>query len=144
MHALLLTLICPPTLWTAGMTATIEPARPAATMKAAVPVERVFGPEHPGGRYKHPASITQLTNGDLYVAYYTGSGEYATDTAVYGARLPRAQTRWTTPVPIADTPFRSEGNPVVWQAPDGPVWLFYVVRYGPTWSTSRIQAKISR
>jgi predicted neuraminidase len=47
-------------------------------------------------------------------------------------------------MPIADTPFRSEGNPVVWQAPDGPVWLFYVVRYGSTWSTSRIQAKISR
>ena len=24
------------------------------------------------------------------------------------------------------------------------MWLFYVVRYGETWSTSRIQAKISR
>jgi predicted neuraminidase len=47
-------------------------------------------------------------------------------------------------MPIADTPFRSEGNPVVWQAPDGMVWLFYVVRYGQTWSTSLIQAKISR
>ena len=46
-------------------------------MKALVPVERVFGPEHPGGRYKHPASIAQLANGDLYLAYYTGSGEYA-------------------------------------------------------------------
>ena len=33
---------------------------------------------------------------------------------------------------------------MVWQAPDGVVWLFYVVRYGATWSTSRIQAKISR
>jgi predicted neuraminidase len=116
----------------------------AGGMRALVPVERVFGPEHPGGRYKHPASITQLASGDLYLAYYTGSGEYATDTAVYGARLARGQKRWTTPVAIADTPFRSEGNPVVWQAPDGPVWLFYVVRYGQTWSTSRIQAKISR
>ncbi len=91
-----------------------------------------------------PASLTQLANGDLYLAYYTGSGEYATDTAVYGARLPQGQGQWTTPMPIADTPFRSEGNPVVWQAPDGMVWLFYVVRYGQTWSTSLIQAKISR
>jgi predicted neuraminidase len=128
------------TIWDPGK----MPTRPAVTMKTAVPVQRVFGPEHPGGRYKHPASITQLANGDLYLAYYTGSGEYATDTAVYGARLPKGQTQWTTPVPIADTPFRSEGNPVVWQAPDGMVWLFYVVRYGQTWSTSRIQAKISR
>lgn len=128
------------TIWDPGE----APAKSAVTMKSAVPVKRVFGPEHPGGRYKHPASITQLANGDLYLAYYTGSGEYATDTAVYGARRPQGRTAWTTPAPIADTPFRSEGNPVVWQAPDGRVWLFYVVRYGATWSTSLIQAKISR
>lgn len=117
---------------------------PADTMKTTVPVQRVFGPEHPGGRYKHPASITQLANGDLYLAYYCGSGEYANDTAVYGARLPKGQTQWTTPNSIASIPFRSVGNPVVWQSPDGTVWLFYVVRYGATWSTSLIQAKISR
>ena len=45
---------------------------------------------------------------------------------------------------IADTPDRGEGNPVVWQAPDGVVWLFYVNRYDETWSSSRIKAKISR
>ena len=32
---------------------------------------------------------------------------------------------------------------MVWQAPGGTVWLLYVVRFGDTWSTSRIQAKIS-
>lgn len=103
----------------------------------------VFGSEAPGP-YKHPASITELANGDLYLVYYGGSGEYGDDTAVFGSRRPRGSDQWTTPVPIADTPFKSEGNGVVWQAPDGLVWLFYVVRYGETWSTSRIQAKISR
>ena len=38
-----------------------------------------------------------------------------------------------TPVPLARDPFRSVGNGVIWQAPDGLVWLFYVVRYGETW-----------
>ena len=33
---------------------------------------------------------------------------------------------------------------MIWEAPDGLVWLFYVVRYGETWSTSRIQFKVSR
>jgi len=33
---------------------------------------------------------------------------------------------------------------VIWQARDGLVWLFYVVRYGETWPTSRVQAKVSR
>jgi predicted neuraminidase len=108
-----------------------------------IQIRRIFGPELPG-KYKHPASITELQNGDLYLTYYGGSGEYAPDTAVYGARLKKGETEWSKPAVIADTPFRSEGNPVVWQAPDGIVWLFYVVRYGETWSTSQIQGKISK
>lgn len=108
-----------------------------------IQVTRVFGPEFPGA-YKHPASITQLENGDLYLAYYCGSGEYGDDTAVYGARLKAGSDKWTDPVVIADTPDLSEGNPVVWQAPDGIVWLFYVNRYGETWCTSRVKGKISK
>lgn len=106
-------------------------------------IEKVFGPELPG-KYKHPACIEELDNGDLYLAYYGGSGEYELDTAVYGARLKKGETKWSLPSVIADTPFHSDGNPVVWQAPDGRVWLFHVVRYGDTWSDSRIHAKISK
>jgi predicted neuraminidase len=105
--------------------------------------ERVIGPEFPG-KYKHPASIEELANGDLYIAYYGGDGEYAEVTADYGMRKKRGETRWSEPKIIADTPFHSDGNAVVWQAPDGLVWLFYVCRFGDTWSTSRIKAKISR
>jgi predicted neuraminidase len=107
-----------------------------------IQTHRVFGPEHPG-RYKHPAAITQLANGDLCIAYYGGSGEYGDDTAVYGSRLKVGQTQWTMPTIIANTPNRGEGNPVVWQAPDGRVWLFYVNRYGQTWSNARVKVKIS-
>lgn len=106
-------------------------------------IERLFGPEIPG-RYKHPPSITELDNGDLYVVYYGGDGEYAGDTAVYGSRLAKGSDTWTRPQIIADTPGRSEGNAVIWQAPDGLVWLFYITNYGPTWSTSRIKYKLSR
>jgi predicted neuraminidase len=104
--------------------------------------ERVFGPEIPG-RYKHPASFTELINGDLYLAYYGGSGEYADDATVYGARLKKGQAKWSAPQPLTPRPSWPEGNPVVWQAPDGKVWLFSVVRPGATWSTSRIMARIS-
>ncbi len=107
-----------------------------------VDVYRVFGNEHPG-IYKHPASITELANGDLYIAYYGGSGEYEDDTAVYGSRLAVGETQWTFPEVIANTPDRGEGNPVVWQAPDGRVWLFYVQRFGDTWSSARVKGKIS-
>lgn len=112
--------------------------------KAKLTVERVFGPEVPTGPYKHPAAIAELENGDLYLVYYGGQGEYAVDTGVFGARLRRGTKQWTRPQRIAQDPFRSLGNGVIWQAPDGLVWLFYVVRWGDTWSTSRIQAKVSR
>lgn len=105
--------------------------------------ERVIGPEYPG-KYKHPAVVEQFSNGDLYIAYYGGDGEYAERTAVYGMRKPAGEDQWTEPEVIAETPFYSDGNPVVWQAPDSVVWLFYVCRYGDTWSTSRIKAKISQ
>jgi predicted neuraminidase len=106
-------------------------------------VERVFGPEVPTGPYKHPACMTELNGGDLYLVYYGGQGEYARDTAVFGSRLKKGESRWSPPVPIARDPIRSVGNGVIWQAPDGLVWLFYVVRDGETWSTSRIQFKVS-
>ena len=107
-------------------------------------VERIFGPEVKTGPYKHPACMTELRNGDLYLVYYGGAGEYAVDTGVFGSRLRKGETAWSPPERIAHDPFRSVGNAVVWEAPDGLVWLFYVVRYGDTWSTSRVQAKVSR
>ena len=120
------------------------PAGELVAQDAALRTERVFGPEVPTGRYKHPASMTELRNGDLYLVYYGGAGEYAVETAVFGARLTKGTRAWSAPAAIARDPFRSLGNAVIWQAPDGLVWLFYVVRFGDTWSTSRIQAKISR
>ncbi len=115
----------------------------ATSLAGAVLTERVFGPETATGPYKHPACLTELDNGDLYLVYYGGGGEYADATAVFGSRKRQGEARWSAPVKIASDPFRSLGNAVVWQGPDGLVWLFYVVRYGESWSTSRIQVKVS-
>lgn len=103
----------------------------------------MFGPETPTGKFKHAASITELAGGDLYLVFYSGASEYAGDTAVYGARFRKSESRWSEARLIAKDPFHPLGNAVVWQAPDGPVWLFYVVRCGEGWGTSRIHAKIS-
>lgn len=109
-----------------------------------LPSEKLFGPETPTGRYKHPSTITELDNGDLLLAWYGGEGEYATATKVFGSTQRRGGRGWSAPRVLAENPFHSMGNPTLWQAPDGVVWLFFVVRPGDTWSTSRIAAKISR
>lgn len=105
-------------------------------------VEKVIGTEKPGA-YKHPAAITELDNGDLFITFYGGGGEYEDESKVYGIRRAKGETAWSEPQLLADTPFQGEGNGIVWQAPDGLVWLFYVQRYGDTWSEARIKAKIS-
>ena len=117
---------------------------PSAQAAEDIRIEKVFGPEVPTGPYKHPSSFTELENGDLYLAYYGGEGEYAVETSVFGSRRAKGSNSWTQPEAIARNPFHSMGNPVLWEAPDGVVWLFFVVRPGATWSTSRIMAKISR
>ena len=76
-------------------------------------VTRVFGPEVPTGPYKHPACLTELKNGDLYLVYYGGSGEYAVETAVFGSRLKKGESHWTPPRPIAQ-----RSAPLGWQRRD--------------------------
>jgi predicted neuraminidase len=110
-----------------------------------IKVERVLGPEVNTGEYKHPACFDELRNGDLYLVFFSGHGEYNDNSAaVFGARFRRDGPRWSSPDAIARDPFHSLGNPVIWQAPDGLVWLFYVSRYGTHWSDSRIAGKVSR
>jgi predicted neuraminidase len=104
--------------------------------------QRIFGPEIPA-KYKHPASLTELDNGDLFLVYYGGSGEYADDSTVYGARLRKGEMKWSSPERVTPRPKQPEGNAIVWQAPDGLVWLFSVTRHGATWSTSRIAVRTS-
>ncbi|MDE2126833.1 MAG: exo-alpha-sialidase [Armatimonadetes bacterium] len=106
-------------------------------------IERIAGPETDEQAYKHPATIAELQNGDLLAAWYGGAAEYAVNTSVFISRRNAGETVWSAPAIAAHDPFRSAGNGVIWQQPGGPVWLFYVVRWGATWSTSRIQAKVS-
>lgn len=110
---------------------------------AELSIERVIGPETPGGTYKHPVSIEELANGDLFIAYHGGESDPDRDTAVFGSRLAKGSRQWSRPEPIADTPNRGEGNAVIWQEPGGVAWLFYVTRYGETWSDSVIKYKYS-
>ena len=70
-----------PILCTMAITLFAAPAFAADDIK----IEKIIGSEHPG-EYKHPASITQLDNGDLYMTYYGGGGEYVDDSKVWGMR----------------------------------------------------------
>lgn len=105
--------------------------------------ERLFGPETRTGPYKHPASICVLDNADLFLVWYGGEGEYANSTSVWSSRLKKGAKEWSAPRKIAQDPLRALGNGVAWQTPDGELWLFYVIRFGETWGSSRVAVKVS-
>src|ERR1043165_7515332 len=67
-----------------------------------IKVERVLGPEVKTGDYKHPASFDELRNGDLYLVFFSGQGEYNDNSAaVFGARVRSDGRRWSLPDAIA-------------------------------------------
>ena len=81
-----------------------------------------YGPEC------HSSTVTELANGDLLAAWWSGSYEGAADVVTKAARLPLGADSWGKAETVADIPDRFEGNPVLFSLPDGRVWLFFAVR----------------
>lgn len=73
----------------------------------------------------HASNLLQLDNGDILCVWFNGSGEGNPDTNVVMSRLPAGSNQWTTPVELANHPELTEQNPVLFQDPDGKLWLFH-------------------
>lgn len=79
----------------------------------------------------HAATILELPEGELLAAFFGGSAEGAPDVEIWLSRKPPGGD-WTAPVSVADG-VQPDGervatwNPVLYQADDGAVMLFYKV-----------------
>ena len=103
-------------------------------------------------RLVHAASITELANGNLFAAWFAGSREGAKDVKIHASTYHREEKRWGEVSSIA-TPKQTQadlqryikkvGNPVVYQAMDQRLWLFYVSVSIGGWATSNINVQMS-
>lgn len=91
----------------------------------------------------HAANLLELDNGDLLCVWFTGSGEGNPDTNIVMSRLPAGSDCWSAPVQLSSDPERSEQNPVLFQAPDGKLWLFHTSNEPHDQKTSRVVCRIS-
>lgn len=102
--------------------------------------------------FVHAASVTELDDGRLLTVWFGGSREGASDVNIYGAYFDPKTQRWGDNQVLASRrsthraagrTIRKLGNPVVSQAPDGKLWLFYVSVSVGGWAGSAINASYS-
>jgi predicted neuraminidase len=83
----------------------------------------------------HASTIAQTTSGNLVAAWFGGTREGNADVGIWFARL--VHGHWLPAVEVA-TGVQSDGtryptwNPVLFQAPNGPLFLFYKVGLKPS------------
>jgi alpha-L-rhamnosidase len=80
----------------------------------------------------HSATICEATNGDLVTAFFGGTREGAPDVCIYVCRKEKGTDNWTKPALAADgilsaTERKACYNPVLYQQPNGPLFLFYKI-----------------
>lgn len=103
--------------------------------------ELIF-PLHP--QHNHAPGIVELTDGELLVSWYRGSGERkADDVAVYGARKKPNQKVWTEAFLMVDTPGFPDGNTCMWLDPKGQLHLFWPLVLANTWESCITQQLVS-
>ncbi|MCR5130332.1 MAG: family 78 glycoside hydrolase catalytic domain [Prevotella sp.] len=102
----------------------------------------------------HASTIVELQNGDLLAAWFGGKYEGHPDVKIWSSRKKKGSNEWSAPVVIADGTFQPESdlariagiededkgrkacyNPVLYQMPDGEIWLFYKIgRFVQDWT----------
>jgi predicted neuraminidase len=102
--------------------------------------------------FVHSASVAALQDGRLLSTWFGGSREGAADVNIYAAFYDPNTGQWgdnfilasrdSTREAVGRT-IRKLGNPVVSQAPDGKLWLFYVSVSLGGWAGSAINASYS-
>ena len=83
----------------------------------------------------HASTIACLQNGDLVTAFFGGSYEGCPDVCIWVCRKTAGSECWTEPAIAADgvindTIRKACYNPVLFQMPDGELWLFYFICLG--------------
>ena len=76
----------------------------------------------------HAANLLQLKNGDLLCAWFSGTWEGNSDVAIVMSRLPAGSSAWTKPTVVDHHEGESYQNPVLFEAPDGMIWLFHTTQ----------------
>ncbi len=98
-------------------------------------------PSHPS---VHAAALVALPENHLLVSFYGGTVEKANDITIFQAHYDSKNEKWSAPKIAIEDPNKPLGNPVLFLAPDGTLWLYYLVMRGDKWYKCTLHAKTSQ
>ncbi|MDH4987378.1 exo-alpha-sialidase [Aminobacter anthyllidis] len=73
----------------------------------------------------HAANLTLLPDGTIACVWFGGTMEGMGDISIYMSRLAPGSAVWSVPEKMSDDAQKSEQNPLLFNAPDGKVWLLF-------------------
>ncbi|NKX54766.1 sialidase family protein [Arthrobacter mobilis] len=91
----------------------------------------------------HAANLMTLPDGRLGCVWFGGTQEGVPDISVWFSTLSPGSAAWSEPVRLSDDPARSEQNPILFNAPDGRVWLLYTAQLAGNQDTAEVRRRIS-
>jgi predicted neuraminidase len=95
-------------------------------------------------KHNHASCVIETPAGDLFAAWYAGSGERtADDVVIQGAWLRKGETAWRPRFLLADTPGYPDCNPALFAAPNGAIWLFWPTILDHHWEGALLKFAVS-
>jgi predicted neuraminidase len=91
----------------------------------------------------HAANLAFLPDGTLTCVWFGGTMEGMGDISIYMSRLAPGAARWSQPERMTDDPAKSEQNPLIFNAPDGNVWLLYTSQTSGNQDGAVVKCRIS-
>jgi predicted neuraminidase len=76
----------------------------------------------------HAANLLLLKSGDLLCVWFSGTWEGQSDVGIVMSRLPKGAKQWSKAQLIDHHVGESYQNPVLFQAPNGTVWLIHTTQ----------------
>jgi len=95
-------------------------------------------------RHNHGSSVVELSNGDVLVSWYKGSGERtADDVRIVGARLRQGEETFSEVFEMADTLGFPDCNSTMTLDAEGKLWLFWPLIVANRWETAILMSRYS-
>ncbi|TCL72866.1 exo-alpha-sialidase [Rhizobium sp. BK251] len=91
----------------------------------------------------HAANLAFLPDGTLTCVWFGGTMEGMGDISIYMSRLRQGSDRWSKPEKMSDDQAKSEQNPLIFNAPDGRVWLLYTSQTSGDQDGAIVKCRIS-